>query len=127
MKTFFLEFMPSISVKIWLRTRSPAPPASPPPPPRALAIESNSSKNITQGAAARALSNTSRTLASDSPNHIVRSSGPWDRRSMTTHKIQVKNAHLNTDEVRIAFVGDSLGKQRLTRTRRTIEQYTLRR
>ncbi|KAG2741202.1 hypothetical protein P692DRAFT_20910440 [Suillus brevipes Sb2] len=39
-------------------------------------MESSSSKNMTQGAAARALSNTSRTLASDSPNRIVSSSGP---------------------------------------------------
>ena len=74
--TFFLAPMPSISVRTWLMTRSAAPPASPPPPPRALAIESNSSKNKTQGAAARALSNTSRTFASDSPNHMVSNSGP---------------------------------------------------
>ena len=36
----------------------PAPPASPAELPRALAIKSNSSKNITQGAAAQALSKT---------------------------------------------------------------------
>ena len=29
MNTVFLEFMPSISVSSWLRTRSAAPPASP--------------------------------------------------------------------------------------------------
>lgn len=29
MKTVFFEFMPSISVRSWLRTRSAAPPASP--------------------------------------------------------------------------------------------------
>ncbi|RDX39860.1 hypothetical protein OH76DRAFT_1367097, partial [Lentinus brumalis] len=45
-------------------------------PPRAFAIESNSSKDMTQGAAAHALSKTSRTFASESPNHIVSSSGP---------------------------------------------------
>mmetsp|Transcript_3130 Transcript_3130/g.10938 ORF Transcript_3130/g.10938 Transcript_3130/m.10938 type:complete len:201 (-) Transcript_3130:1479-2081(-) len=76
MKTFFLLSIPSISVRIWLITRSPAPPASPPPPPRDLAIESSSSKNSTQGAACLALSKTSRTFASDSPNHMVSSSGP---------------------------------------------------
>jgi hypothetical protein len=38
MKTFFFEFMPSISIRIWLRTRSLAPPESPPPPPRTLVI-----------------------------------------------------------------------------------------
>ena len=63
--------------RIWFRTLSPAPPASPPPdPPRDFAMESNSSKNMTHGEAARALSKTSLTLASDSPNHMVRSSGP---------------------------------------------------
>ena len=82
-------------------TRSPAP-ESPGELPRALATESSSSKKRMQGAAARAceirkvhgieyavksglsclistcrtLSNSSRTFASDSPNHIVRSSGP---------------------------------------------------
>lgn len=43
-----------------------------------LAIESISSKKRMQGAAARALSNSSRTFASDSPNHIDKSSGPVD-------------------------------------------------
>ena len=76
MKTFFFWFMPSISVSTWLMTRSAAPPPSPELPPRALAMESSSSKKSTQGAAARALSKTSRTLASDSPNHMVSSSGP---------------------------------------------------
>lgn len=84
-------------------TRSAAPPASPAPPPRDLAMESSSSKNRMQGAACLAceeagrrvpedqsgtpeahpavnpaltLSNTSLTLASDSPNHMVSISGP---------------------------------------------------
>ena len=39
-------------------------------------MESNSSKNNTHGAACLAFSKTSRTFASDSPNHIVNSSGP---------------------------------------------------
>ena len=78
MKTFFFDPMPSISVRTWLMTRSAAPPASPRFPPRDLAIESSSSKKRTQGAAARALSKTSRTLASDSPNHIVSNSGPCE-------------------------------------------------
>lgn len=41
-----------------------------------FAMESISSKKSMQGAAARALSKSSRTLASDSPNHIDSSSGP---------------------------------------------------
>merc|ERR1719379_3107278 len=36
MKTDFFAPMPSISVRIWLMTRSPAPPASPPDEPREL-------------------------------------------------------------------------------------------
>ena len=40
MKTFFFDPIPSISVRIWLMTRSAAPPASPTLPPRDLAIES---------------------------------------------------------------------------------------
>ena len=76
-KTSFCAVTPSISVSSWFITRSPAPPASPMLPPRALAMESSSSKNRQQGAAVRALSNTSRTFASDSPNHIVSSSGPF--------------------------------------------------
>ena len=76
MKTFFLAPTPSISVSIWFMTRSPAPPASPDEPPRDLAMLSSSSKKRTQGAAPRALSNTSRTFASLSPNHMVSSSGP---------------------------------------------------
>ncbi|KAH3663659.1 hypothetical protein OGAPHI_005060 [Ogataea philodendri] len=76
MKTFFLEFIPSISVSNWLTTLSEAPPASPILPPLALAIESSSSKNTTVGAAALALSKMSLILDSDSPYHILNSSGP---------------------------------------------------
>lgn len=65
-------------------TRSPAPPASPRLEPLDLAIESSSSKKRIQGAAVLALSNTSRTLASDSPNHIVRSSGPLTEMKFAT-------------------------------------------
>jgi len=46
--------IPSISVNIWLITLSAAPPASPTLPPLDLAIESNSSKKRTHGAAALA-------------------------------------------------------------------------
>jgi hypothetical protein len=54
MNTFFLAPIPSISVKIWLITLSAAPPASPTFPPLDLAMESNSSKKSTHGAAALA-------------------------------------------------------------------------
>jgi hypothetical protein len=63
-KIFFFAPTPSISVNSWFMTLSPAPPASPCEDPLATAIESNSSKNKTQGEAALALSKTSRTLAS---------------------------------------------------------------
>jgi hypothetical protein len=80
---------------------------------------SNSLKNITQGAAAWALLNTSQTLASDSLNHTARSAGPWDGRSMTTLKMQVRqNPHLNADKVRIELICDGLGEQQSHRSQR---------
>mmetsp|Transcript_37045 Transcript_37045/g.92915 ORF Transcript_37045/g.92915 Transcript_37045/m.92915 type:complete len:214 (+) Transcript_37045:1229-1870(+) len=84
-KRFFLTPTPSISVSSWFMTLSPAPPASPMDEPRDVPMESSSSKKSTQGAAARALSNTSRTLASDSPNHMVRSSGPLMLTKLAEH------------------------------------------
>mmetsp|Transcript_30126 Transcript_30126/g.84145 ORF Transcript_30126/g.84145 Transcript_30126/m.84145 type:complete len:233 (+) Transcript_30126:588-1286(+) len=87
MNTCFLPSMPSISVRIWFTTRSPAPPASPACDPREDAIESNSSKNSTHGAAARALSNSSRTFDSDSPNHMVKSSGPLMEMKFDWHSL----------------------------------------
>ena len=60
---FFFAPTPSISVSSWLITLSPAPPASPWEEPLDTAIESSSSKNKTHGAAALALSKTSRTFA----------------------------------------------------------------
>uniref|UniRef100_A0A1A9ZDZ9 Uncharacterized protein n=1 Tax=Glossina pallidipes TaxID=7398 RepID=A0A1A9ZDZ9_GLOPL len=70
-----------------------APPASPTLPPRALAIESNSSKNRTQGAAERALSKISLTLASDSPNHIVSNSGPLTDIKFAWHSLAMALAN----------------------------------
>ena len=64
-------------------------PASPPPPPRDFAIESNSSKNKTQGAADLALSKTSLMLASDSPNHIVNISGPLIEMKLAWHSLAI--------------------------------------
>merc|ERR1719429_405131 len=68
-------------------TRSPAPPASPWDEPLAVPIESSSSKKSTHGAAALALSKTSRTLASDSPNHIVSNSGPLMLTKLAEHSL----------------------------------------
>jgi len=70
-------------------TLSPAPPASPYEEPLATPIESNSSKNSTQGAAPLALSNISHTLASDSPNHIVKSSGPFTEMKLEEHSLAI--------------------------------------
>mmetsp|Transcript_23842 Transcript_23842/g.67041 ORF Transcript_23842/g.67041 Transcript_23842/m.67041 type:complete len:209 (+) Transcript_23842:887-1513(+) len=75
-KTSFRAPTPSISVRIWLMTRSPASDAPPWPEPRCFAMASISSKKRMQGADARAFSKSARTFASLSPNHIVRSSGP---------------------------------------------------
>ena len=108
-KTDFLAPTPSISVRIWLTTRSPASEAPPPPPlPRGLAIESISSKKRTHGAAPRALSKRSRTLDSDSPNHIVSSSGPLTEMKLALH-----------------LVGDGLGEQRLAAAGRAVEEHAL--
>lgn len=68
-------------------TLSPAPPASPEDDPLATATESNSSKKSTQGAAALALSKIFLTLASDSPNHIVKSSGPLIEIKLAEHSL----------------------------------------
>ena len=89
MNTVFFAFMPSISVSIWFSTRSAAPPASPTLEPRCVAIESSSSKKSTQGADWRALSKISRTFASDSPNHIVRSSGPLTLMKFAWHSFAI--------------------------------------
>lgn len=86
-KMFFLAPTPSISVSNWLMTLSPAPPASPECPPLATAMESNSSKKRTQGEAARALSKTSLTLASLSPNHMVNISGPLMEMKLALHSL----------------------------------------
>mmetsp|Transcript_27235 Transcript_27235/g.70552 ORF Transcript_27235/g.70552 Transcript_27235/m.70552 type:complete len:209 (-) Transcript_27235:1849-2475(-) len=75
-KTSFRAPTPSISVRIWLMTRSPASEAPPWPEPRCFAMASISSKKRMHGADARAFSKRALTLASDSPNHIVKSSGP---------------------------------------------------
>eukprot|EP00953_Heterococcus_sp_UTEX-ZZ885_P014078 8014-Heterococcus_DN1.PRE.2 len=48
---------------------------------------SSSSKNSTQGAEARAFSNTSLTLASLSPNHMVSSSGPLMLMKLAWHSL----------------------------------------
>jgi hypothetical protein len=43
----------------------------------------------------------------------------------TRTKVNDHSTNLDADEVRIAFVGNRLGEQRLTRSRRTVEQNTL--
>src|ERR1700733_11230985 len=67
--------------------------------------ESNLLKNMTQGAAPWVLLKTSRTFASDSPNHIARSSGPCRGRSATTNKYTLRQRHTILDE-RSCFVCD---------------------
>lgn len=59
-----------------------------------LAIESISSKKRIHGAAARALSKSSRTLASDSPNHIDNSSGPASNSGDSEHRALDQSTHL---------------------------------
>jgi len=50
-------------------------------------MESNSSKNKTQGLAYLALSNISLTFPSDSPNHIVNNSGPLTEIKLAEHSL----------------------------------------
>src|SRR3569833_1845879 len=85
---------PNVPVRSWLTTRSEAPPASPTDPPRALAIESNSSRKTIQGAAARALSKMSRMLLSDSPNHMLNSSGPLTEMKLAAHSLATALANI---------------------------------
>ncbi|KAJ6261999.1 LOW QUALITY PROTEIN: hypothetical protein Dda_2800 [Drechslerella dactyloides] len=77
-----------------LTTLSLAPPASPMLPPRDLAMESNSSKKTTQGAAARALSKISRMLDSDSPNHMLSNSGPLTEMKLAAHSLATAFANI---------------------------------
>ena len=67
---------PSSSVRSWLSNLSPLPP----PPVRVDAIESISSKKITQGLAIRALRNNDANALSLSPSHLLSSSGPLTAR-----------------------------------------------
>ena len=66
---------PSISASIWFTTLSAAR-LEPPPSPRFGARASSSSKKRMHGAAARARAKSDRTARSDSPTHLLRSSGP---------------------------------------------------
>ena len=68
------SWIPSSSVRSWLTTLSVT--MLSPPMPLVGASASISSKKITHGAACRALLKTSRTPLSDSPTHLLRSSGP---------------------------------------------------
>ena len=65
---------PSISVSICANTRSPTRP--PDPEPRSDPRASISSKKTIQGATRRALVNSDRIASSDSPTHLLKSSGP---------------------------------------------------
>eukprot|EP00962_Isochrysis_galbana_P018378 scaffold5305_cov107-Isochrysis_galbana.AAC.2 len=73
-KTEFRFSSPSISVSIWLTTRSVA--CEPDSDPRFGTSASSSSKKMTHGADARPRAKSSRTARSDSPTYLLRSSGP---------------------------------------------------
>ena len=66
--------------------------------PRRVAIESSSSKKSTHGADCRALSNISRTFASLSPNHMVRSSGPFTLIKLAWHSLAIAFASSLEDD-----------------------------
>jgi len=65
---------PSISVSSWFTIECSTP--EPVYVPRAAANESSSSNTITAGADWRAFMNTPRRFSSDSPTHLLLSSGP---------------------------------------------------
>ena len=73
--TLTRDSIPSISVKSWLITRSETP-LSPKPIPLLGTTESSSSKKTMEGAAVRPFLKTSRIAFSDSPTHLLKSSGP---------------------------------------------------
>merc|ERR1719440_2620001 len=87
-------------------TRSPAPPASPPDEPRARAMESNSSKKSTHGAA---------RLVEELTHVGLRLAKP--------HRQQL--GALDRDEVGLALVGDGLGEERLAAAGRAVEEHAL--
>ncbi len=72
---------PSISVRNWLTTLSVTWESD--PLPRAGTMESISSKNTRAGAAWRALRKISLTALSDSPTHLLNSSGPLTLMKLT--------------------------------------------
>src|SRR6266702_1469316 len=73
--TFSNDSIPSSSVRSWLMTRSETR-LSPNPVPRLGTTESSSSKNMMLGAAVLPFRKTSRIAFSDSPTHLLKSSGP---------------------------------------------------
>ena len=73
--TFSSDSIPSSSVRSWLITRSDTP-LSPKPVPRLGTTESSSSKKMILGAAVLPFRKTSRIAFSDSPTHLLKSSGP---------------------------------------------------
>ncbi len=73
--TFFRETMPSISERSWFTMRSVTP-ESLLPLPRCGAIESISSKKMMHGAVCLAFLKISLTAFSDSPTHLLSTSGP---------------------------------------------------
>mmetsp|Transcript_28069 Transcript_28069/g.69721 ORF Transcript_28069/g.69721 Transcript_28069/m.69721 type:complete len:205 (-) Transcript_28069:248-862(-) len=74
-KTDLRPSSPSISVSIWLTTRSVA--CEPDSEPRRGTRASSSSKKMTHGAEARPRAKSCRTARSDSPTNLLISSGPF--------------------------------------------------
>merc|ERR1719488_452295 len=98
MKTDFFEPMPSISVRIWLMTRSPA-------RDRVELVEEEDARR----GAARLLEELAHVRLGLAEPHREEL-GPLDR-----------------DEVGLALVGDGLGEERLAAARRAVEEHALRR
>jgi hypothetical protein len=108
-------------------TRSAAPPASPTLPPRDLAIESNSSKKSTQGAAERAF-NSREVIVLNNPeieiSHLVENIPNVGFRFTKPHGEQFWS--LDRDEVGLAFIRNRLSEQGFAATRWAVEEHTSR-
>jgi hypothetical protein len=106
----------------------------PPPPLLVTAIASISSKNTTQGDAARALRNTSCTAFSDSPTHLLKNSGPARTRATTRVHMETRTGYCETpllahtfhcDEIHASFRSQGFCHHGFTAAGWAIQQHAL--
>lgn len=114
---------PSSSVKSCASTLSwTLPPLSLPESPRFPHKASNSSKKTMEGATCLALLKRVRTAFSDSPTHLLNSSGPWFDRIVNNNLKDKCDNYLDWEEVETTLGCKSFGNHGLWATRRAIHQ-----